>query len=44
MNGAATNPDFSVVAHAAGQVKAALDATIEPVVKIMLRREGLSYS
>jgi xylose isomerase len=28
MNGAATNPDFSVVAHAAAQVKAALDATI----------------
>jgi xylose isomerase len=29
MNGAATNPDFSVVAHAGAQVKAALDATIE---------------
>jgi xylose isomerase len=29
MNGAATNPDFRVVAHAAAQVKAALDATIE---------------
>lgn len=29
MNGAATNPDFHVVAHAAAQVKAALDATIE---------------
>lgn len=29
MNGAATNPDFSVVAHAAAQVKAAIDATIE---------------
>ncbi len=28
MNGAATNPDFRVVAHAAAQVKAALDATI----------------
>jgi len=28
MNGAATNPDFSVVAWAAAQVKAALDATI----------------
>jgi xylose isomerase len=28
MNGAATNPDFNVVAHAAAQVKAALDATI----------------
>ena len=29
MNGAATNPDFKVVAHAASQVKRALDATIE---------------
>ena len=28
MNGAATNPDFQVVAHAAVQVKNALDATI----------------
>jgi len=28
MNGAATNPEFSVVAHAAAQVKAAIDATI----------------
>ncbi|MEN2399105.1 xylose isomerase [Flavobacterium sp. MC2016-06] len=28
MNGAATNPDFKVVARAAGQVKLALDATI----------------
>ncbi|MFO7616349.1 MAG: xylose isomerase [Bacteroidales bacterium] len=28
MNGAATNPDFSVVCHAGAQVKAALDATI----------------
>ncbi|KAA3612560.1 MAG: xylose isomerase [Calditrichaeota bacterium] len=28
MNGAATNPDFSVVTHAAAQVKAALDATV----------------
>ena len=28
MNGAATNPDFNVVAHAAAQVKAALDVTI----------------
>ena len=27
MNGAATNPDFNVVTHAAAQVKAALDAT-----------------
>ena len=29
MNGAATNPDFEVVAHAGAQVKNALDATIE---------------
>jgi xylose isomerase len=29
MNGAATNPDFHVLAHAGAQVKAALDATIE---------------
>lgn len=28
MNGAATNPDFAVVSHAAAQVKAALDATV----------------
>lgn len=28
MNGAATNPDFHVLAHAAAQVKSALDATI----------------
>jgi xylose isomerase len=28
MNGAATNPDFDVVAHAGAQVKAALDATL----------------
>ena len=28
MNGAATNPDFAVVARAAAQVKAALDATV----------------
>lgn len=28
MNGAATNPDFNVLAYAAGQVKSALDATI----------------
>ncbi|HEX6333597.1 MAG TPA: xylose isomerase [Flavisolibacter sp.] len=28
MNGAATNPDFHVVAHAAAQVKSAIDATI----------------
>ena len=29
MNGAATNPDFDVVARAAGQIKNAIDATIE---------------
>ncbi|GBE27681.1 xylose isomerase [bacterium BMS3Bbin03] len=29
MNGAATNPDFRVVAQAAAQVKAALEATVE---------------
>jgi xylose isomerase len=29
MNGAATNPDFKVVCHAASQVKNAIDATIE---------------
>ena len=29
MNGAATNPDFEVVCHAAAQVKAALEATVE---------------
>ena len=29
MNGAATNPDFNVVAYAAGQVKQAIDATIK---------------
>lgn len=29
MNGAATNPDFHVLSHAAAQVKAVLDATIE---------------
>jgi xylose isomerase len=29
MNGAATNPDFRVVCHAAAQVKNAIDATIE---------------
>ncbi len=28
MNGAATNPDFDVVAHAGAQVKAAIDATV----------------
>jgi xylose isomerase len=28
MNGAATNPNFAVVTHAAAQVKAALDATV----------------
>jgi xylose isomerase len=29
MNGAATNPDFNVLAHAAAQVKGAIDATIK---------------
>ncbi|MBL7846347.1 MAG: xylose isomerase [Cyclobacteriaceae bacterium] len=29
MNGAATNPDFHVVCHAAAQVKHAIDATVE---------------
>ena len=29
MNGAATNPDFNVVCHAASQVKNAIDATVE---------------
>ena len=29
MNGASTNPDFAVVTHAAAQVKAALEATVE---------------
>ncbi len=29
MNGASTNPDFPVVAYAASQVKAAIDATVE---------------
>lgn len=29
MNGASTNPDFDVLSHAAVQVKAAIDATIE---------------
>lgn len=29
MNGAATNPDFNVLTHAAAQVKCAIDATIE---------------
>lgn len=29
MNGAATNPDFNVVCHAAAQVKNAIDATVE---------------
>ncbi len=28
MNGAATNPDFAVVAHAASQIKNAIDATV----------------
>ena len=29
MNGAATNPDFDVVAQAASQIKAAIDNTIK---------------
>jgi len=29
MNGAATNPDFNVVTHAAAQIKSALEATVE---------------
>jgi xylose isomerase len=29
MNGASTNPDFAVLAYAASQVKAAIDATVE---------------
>ena len=29
MNGAATNPDFDVVAYAGAQVKLALDATMK---------------
>ena len=29
MNGAATNPDFRILAHAAAQVQAALDATVQ---------------
>ncbi len=29
MNGAATNPDFNVLTHAAAQVKSALEATVE---------------
>ena len=29
MNGASTNPEFAVLTHAAAQVKAALDATVE---------------
>lgn len=29
MNGASTNPDFAVITHAAAQVKAALEATLE---------------
>ncbi len=33
MNGAATNPDFDVVARAAVQIKNAIDATIELVVR-----------
>ena len=29
MNGAATNPEFDVVSEAGGQIKLALDATID---------------
>ncbi|HZD52765.1 MAG TPA: xylose isomerase, partial [Woeseiaceae bacterium] len=46
MNGAATNPDFTVVAHAAAQVKAALDATVELGGQNYVfwgGREGYSY-
>lgn len=46
MNGAATNPDFAVVAHAAAQVKAALDATVELGGQNYVfwgGREGYSY-
>ncbi|MGH8221688.1 MAG: xylose isomerase [Woeseiaceae bacterium] len=46
MNGAATNPDFTVVAHAAAQVKVALDATVELGGQNYVfwgGREGYSY-
>jgi len=46
MNGAATNPDFKVVAYAASQVKAALDATVELGGKNYVfwgGREGYAY-
>jgi xylose isomerase len=46
MNGAATNPDFAVVAHAAAQVKAMLDATVELGGENYVfwgGREGYSY-
>ncbi len=46
MNGASTNPDFEVVAHAAAQVKAALDATVELGGENYVfwgGREGYSY-
>ena len=35
MNGAATNPDFNVVAYASAQVKNAIDVTISLEEKIM---------
>lgn len=46
MNGAATNPDFQVVCHAAAQVKAALDATVKLGGENYVfwgGREGYSY-
>ncbi len=46
MNGASTNPNFEVVAHAAAQVKAALDATVELGGENYVfwgGREGYSY-
>ena len=46
MNGAATNPDFEVVTHAAAQVKAALDATVALSGENYVfwgGREGYSY-
>jgi xylose isomerase len=46
MNGAATNPEFGVVAHAGAQVKAALDATVALEGENYVfwgGREGYSY-
>ena len=46
MNGASTNPNFEVVAHAAAQVKAALDATVKLGGENYVfwgGREGYSY-